>query len=87
MRCAFMVSQQRDAAIVGIYEYPRRKAPGVTALQIKAECAARALEDAGRVQSNGTPKVYIPAEVQNLGANEVHAPDALAPAPSDHSNG
>jgi acetyl-CoA C-acetyltransferase len=42
-----MVSQARDAAIVGIYEYPRRKAPGVTALQIKSECAARALEDAG----------------------------------------
>jgi len=42
-----MVSQQRDAAIVGIYEYPRRKAPGVSALQIKAECAAKALEDAG----------------------------------------
>ena len=42
-----MVSQQRDAAIVGIYEYPARKAPGVTALQIKAECAAQALDDAG----------------------------------------
>ncbi len=42
-----MVSQARDAAIVGIYEYPKRKAPGVTALQIKSECAARALEDAG----------------------------------------
>ncbi len=42
-----MVSQQRDAAIVGIYEYPLRKAPGVTPLQIKAESAARALEDAG----------------------------------------
>lgn len=42
-----MVSQRRDAAIVGIYEYPKRKAPGVTSLQIKAECAARALEDAG----------------------------------------
>lgn len=42
-----MVSQKRDAAIVGIYEYPKRKAPGVTPLQIKAECAARALEDAG----------------------------------------
>ena len=42
-----MVSQRRDAAIVGIYEYPKRKAPGVTPLQIKAECAARALEDAG----------------------------------------
>ncbi|MBI2765470.1 MAG: hypothetical protein HYX53_06105 [Chloroflexi bacterium] len=42
-----MVSQKRDAAIVGIHEYPRRKAPGVTPLQIKVECAARALEDAG----------------------------------------
>ncbi|GIW12698.1 MAG: hypothetical protein KatS3mg062_0137 [Tepidiforma sp.] len=42
-----MVTQRRDAAIVGIYEYPKRKAPGVTSLQIKAECAARALEDAG----------------------------------------
>ena len=31
-----MVSQARDAAIVGIYEYPKRKAPGVTPLQIKA---------------------------------------------------
>ncbi len=42
-----MVSQKREAAIVGIYEYPKRKAPGLTALQIKAECAARALADAG----------------------------------------
>ena len=42
-----MVSQKRDAAIVGIYEYPLRKAPGITALQMKAECAAKALEDAG----------------------------------------
>ncbi|MEO9255382.1 MAG: hypothetical protein ABI305_07585 [Tepidiformaceae bacterium] len=42
-----MVSQRRDAAIVGIYEYPKRKAPGVTALQIKADSAARALADAG----------------------------------------
>jgi acetyl-CoA C-acetyltransferase len=42
-----MVSQRRDAAIVGIYEYPLRKAPGVTPLQIKAESAAKALADAG----------------------------------------
>jgi acetyl-CoA C-acetyltransferase len=42
-----MVSQRRDAAIVGIYEYPKRKAPGVTALQIKADSAAHALADAG----------------------------------------
>jgi acetyl-CoA C-acetyltransferase len=39
--------QRRDAAIVGIYEYPLRVAPGVSPLQIKAESASRALEDAG----------------------------------------
>jgi acetyl-CoA C-acetyltransferase len=35
------------AAIAGIYEFPKRLAGGLSALQIKAECAARALEDAG----------------------------------------
>jgi acetyl-CoA C-acetyltransferase len=39
--------QRRDAAIVGIYEYPLRVAPGVSPLQIKAESASKALEDAG----------------------------------------
>ncbi len=42
-----MATQVRDAAIVGIHEYPLRKAPGVTPLQIKAESAAKALADAG----------------------------------------
>ncbi len=43
-----MVSQVRDAAIVGVHEYPSRKVEGkVAALQIKAESAARALADAG----------------------------------------
>ena len=42
-----MVTQQRDAAIVGIYEYPLRKIDGLAPLQIKAESAGRALEDAG----------------------------------------
>ena len=37
----------RDAAIVGIHEYPKRLAPGTSALQIKAASAAAALEDAG----------------------------------------
>ncbi len=38
----------RDAAIVGIHEYPDRVVDGeVSALQIKAHCAARALADAG----------------------------------------
>ena len=38
----------RDAAIVGIHEYPSRDVEGqVSPLQIKAESAARALADAG----------------------------------------
>ena len=38
----------RDAAIVGIHEYPLRVVgPGTSALQIKAASAAKALEDAG----------------------------------------
>jgi acetyl-CoA C-acetyltransferase len=41
-------TQSRSAAIVGIHEYPSRDVEGrVTPLQIKAECAARALTDAG----------------------------------------
>ncbi|HEY8820142.1 MAG TPA: thiolase domain-containing protein, partial [Dehalococcoidia bacterium] len=39
--------QRRDAAIVGIYEYPLRKVDGITALEIKAESARNALDDAG----------------------------------------
>jgi acetyl-CoA C-acetyltransferase len=35
------------AAIAGVHEFPKRVAGGLSALQIKAECAARALEDAG----------------------------------------
>jgi len=42
-----MATQTRDAAIVGIYEYPLRKTPGMSPLQIKAESAGKALDDAG----------------------------------------
>ncbi len=42
------MSQKRDAAIVGIHEYPDRDVEGeVSPLQIKASSAAKALEDAG----------------------------------------
>jgi len=37
----------KKAAIVGIHEYPLRRAPGVTTQQIQMECAKGALEDAG----------------------------------------
>src|SRR5262249_32799203 len=39
--------QRREAAIVGLYESPLRVDPHVSAMQIKAECAAKALADAG----------------------------------------
>ena len=43
-----MPVQMRDAAIVGVHEYPSRDVEGkVSPLQIKAECAAAALADAG----------------------------------------
>ena len=43
-----MATQRRDAAIVGIHEYPSRDVEGkVNALQIKAASAAKALADAG----------------------------------------
>ena len=43
-----MTAQTRSAAIVGIHEYPSRDVEGtLSPLQIKAACAARALEDAG----------------------------------------
>jgi acetyl-CoA C-acetyltransferase len=43
-----MNGQERDAAIVGIHEYPARDVEGaVSPLQIKAESAAKALADAG----------------------------------------
>ena len=43
-----MATRARQAAIVGIHEYPSRDVEGaVTPLQIKTESALRALEDAG----------------------------------------
>ena len=43
-----MVTQAREAAIVGVHEYPSRDVEGqVSPLQIKAESAAAALRDAG----------------------------------------
>ena len=48
-----MVTNERDAAIVGVYEYPQRDVKGeLSPLQIKAESAAHALEDAGLTWSD-----------------------------------
>ena len=57
-----MATQQRQAAIVGIYEYPLRAVEGqVSALQIKAESAKRALEDAG-LSWKDVDAVYNPGD-------------------------
>ena len=57
-----MTSQSRDAAIVGIHEYPARDVEGeVSPLQIKAESAARALEDAG-LSWNDVDAIYDASE-------------------------
>src|SRR5438477_12642323 len=42
-----MANQRRDAAIVGIYEWPKRVDPEVSAMQIKAASIKHALDDAG----------------------------------------
>ena len=42
-----MVDLRHSAAIVGIYEHPTRYAPDKSELQIQAESAIKALEDAG----------------------------------------
>ena len=34
--------REENSAVVGIYEYPLRVAPGISPLQIKAESAAKA---------------------------------------------
>jgi acetyl-CoA C-acetyltransferase len=60
------MAQRRDAAIVGIHEYPLRVVPGVSPLQIKAESAVRALEDAGLNWSE-VDAVYDTGGDQNIG--------------------
>ncbi|MBI4217053.1 MAG: thiolase domain-containing protein [Chloroflexi bacterium] len=42
-----MVDLRKAAAIAGVYEHPTRYAPDKSELQIQAECAIGALEDAG----------------------------------------
>ncbi len=59
--------QRREAAIVGLHEYPLRVVgPGTSALQIKAESAAKALEDAGLSWSD-VDAVYDNGSAQGIG--------------------
>ena len=59
--------QRKDAAIVGIHEYPLRVVgTGVSSLQIKAESAAKALEDAG-LEWKDVDAVYDTGGDQGIG--------------------
>ena len=60
------MSQTREVAVVGIHEYPLRVAPGVSALQIKAESASKALADAG-LSWQDVDAVYDNGQNQNIG--------------------
>ena len=60
------MAQTREAAIVGIHEYPLRVAPGVSALQIKAASASKAVEDAG-LSWQDVDAVYDTGSHQNIG--------------------
>lgn len=59
--------QRREAAIVGVHEYPLRVVgPGTSALQIKAASAIKALEDAG-LSAGDIDAVYDTGTHQGIG--------------------
>jgi acetyl-CoA C-acetyltransferase len=80
------MSQQRDAAIVGIHEYPSRDVEGeVSPLQIKAESAARALEDAGLNWSD-VDAIYDAGEGGGMGGLNIAEYFGLHPNIIDTTN-
>ncbi|MCH8346595.1 MAG: thiolase, partial [Chloroflexi bacterium] len=62
-----MASQRREAAIVGVHEYPLRVVgPRVSGLGIKAASASKALEDAG-LSWKDVDAVYDASEAGTIG--------------------
>lgn len=80
------MSSERDAAIVGIHEYPSRDVEGeVSPLQIKAESAARALEDAGLNWSD-VDAVYDAGDGGGMGGLNISEYFGLKPNVIDTTN-
>ena len=76
----------RDAAIVGIYEYPDRDVDGeLSPLQIKARCAAAALADAGLSWSD-VDAVYDASEAGPMGGLLISEYFGLHPSIIDTTN-
>lgn len=81
-----MAGQKRDAAIVGIHEYPSRDVEGqISPLQIKAESAARALEDAGLKWSD-VDAIYDAGEGGGMGGLTMAEYFGLKPSIIDTTN-
>ena len=81
-----MTAQARDAAIVGVYEYPSRDVEGaVSPLQIKAASAARALADAG-LSWNDVDAVYDAGDGGGMGGLNVAEYFGLKPRVIDTTN-
>ena len=79
------MAQTREAAIVGIHEYPLRVAPGVSALQIKAASASKALEDAG-LSWQDVDAVYDTGSHQNIGGLGISEYLGLNPSLIDNTS-
>ncbi|MGE0625882.1 MAG: thiolase domain-containing protein [Pseudomonadales bacterium] len=81
-----MATQGRDAAIVGVHEYPLRDVEGrVSPLQIKAESAAAALADAGLTWSD-VDAIYDAGEGGGMGGLTIAEYFGLKPNVIDTTN-
>lgn len=81
-----MSGQRRDAAIVGIHEYPSRDVEGrLSALQIKAQCAAAALADAG-LDWQDVDAIYDAGEVGGMSGLTIAEYFGIRPRVIDTTN-
>ena len=61
-----MANQERQAAIVGVHEYPLRVAPGVSAIQIQTESIKAALDDAGWLRHRRIVPISLCSDLEHV---------------------
>ena len=75
-----MATQGRDAAIVGVYEYPSRDVEGkFNPLQIKAASAAKALADAGLTFTTDSRRAFAFSTILASSNDALPIPAAITP--------